>query len=533
MNQCALDNTKIHQLHLAMSNMYSLVISVNYTKDTYSVLASKLSTIPVAEDKKGFKSSASKYFCSCNLDDSNTYPLFCDFDSLIAHLQNNKGVYSFELKLEVSPSIYNWFEGTYFIVDNCENDDLILLLLFKDINDKKLIEENLKDAFKATEIAAKAKTDFLSRMSQDLRTPINLIVSMIDMARNSIDDREKVMDCLIKMDISSRYLFQLIDNVLEMSEIEAGKFNIDNRPFNIRDVLEALRPTYEEQAVSKDIAFKVLIHNHGLNNVIGDAFRLKQIIKNLVSNSFKYVPVKGHVTIELLLNKVVYNRAFFSLIIENDGPSLDENQIDRLFLPFEMGSIAAPISFSRGLGLGLSICKNTVELLGGTITASNTPNNSGVKFEVELSFELDANNMPDTLELLADSAYIRFPESRILVAEEDQQSFETIKALLENRGIKVDLAINGMEAVKAFENSPPDYYNLILMSLELPLMSGLDATKAIRNSFHENGAAIPIIAMTVNVLEQNTMLALQAGVNDHILKPIDVNRLFTALKNYI
>ena len=136
MNQCALDNTKIHQLHLAMSNMYSLVISVNYTKDTYSVLASKLSTIPVAEDKKGFKSSASKYFCSCNLDDSNTYPLFCDFDSLIAHLQNNKGVYSFELKLEVSPSIYNWFEGTYFIVDNCENDDLILLLLFKDINDK-------------------------------------------------------------------------------------------------------------------------------------------------------------------------------------------------------------------------------------------------------------------------------------------------------------------------------------------------------------------------------------------------------------
>lgn len=533
MSQYDKNQMKLHQLDLALRNLYTLVISANYSQDIYSVLASKVSDLPVSENRTKFIEFASNYFNSCHPEDLQNYPLICDFDSLIEHLQNNKGVYNFEVRFEVLPSVYNWFEGTYFIVDNSENDDLILLLLFKDINDKKVIEENLRDAFKATEIAAKAKTGFLSRMSQDFRTPINLIVSMIDIAKKNIEDKEKVMDCLIKMDISSRYLFQMIDNVLDMSQIEAGKFNIDNRPFSIINTLEEIKQTYEEQAISKDIIFDVLIHNHGLNNVIGDAFRLKQIVKSLISNSFRYVPTKGNVTVELLLNKVLYNRAFFSIIVENDGPPLDESQIERLFFPFETGNMSTQIYSSKGLGLGLSICKNTVELLGGTITASNKPGDSGVKFEVEIAFELDENNVPNNIEQLSDAAFIRFPKTHILVAEDDQENFETIKALLENRNITVDLAINGIEVIKAFENSDPGYYNLILMNIDLPLMSGIDAASAIRNSFHENGSTIPIIAMTVDVLEQNIMLALQAGMNDHILKPIDVNRLFLTLNNYI
>lgn len=195
--------------------------------------------------------------------------------------------------------------------------------------------------------------------------------------------------------------------------------------------------------------------------------------------------------------------------------------------------MSTQIYSSKGLGLGLSICKNTVELLGGTITASNKPGDSGVKFEVEIAFELDENNVPNNIEQLSDAAFIRFPKTHILVAEDDQENFETIKALLENRNITVDLAINGIEAIKAFENSDPGYYNVILINIDLPLMSGIDAASAIRNSFHENGSTIPIIAMSVDVLEQNIMLALQAGMNDHILKPIDVNRLFLTLNNYI
>ncbi len=533
MSHYSLDKTKMHQLHLAISNMYTLVISANYTQDMFSVLESKLDKFPITDNNKNFKNFISKYLSTCHSDDLYNYPLIYDFDSLIDHLKNNKGVYTYEARFEIMPSVYSWFEGTYFLVDTPESEDVLLLLLFKDINDKKQIEESLKDAFKATEIAAKAKTDFLSRMSRDIRTPINLIVSMIDTARQNIEDKENVMDCLIKMDISSRYLFHLIDNVLEMSQIEAGKFNVDNSPFDITELFEEVRKKYEKQAAAKNISFDVLIHNNGFNNVIGDAFRVKQILKNLICNSFKFVSPEGMITIELLLNKILYNRAFFSLIVENDGSALNDNEIEKLFLPFEKNNFSTNQGFSDGLGLGLSICKNIVELLGGTITASNKPNQGGVRFEVEIAFELDENNVPNDIEQLADAAYIRFPHTRILIAEDNQEDYEKLKALLENRGILVDLAINGIEVVEAFEQSEPEYYDLILMNTDLPLMSGLDATKAIRNSFHSNGSSIPIIAMTIDVLKQNIMAALESGMNDHILKPIDVNRLFSTLKNYI
>lgn len=195
MSHYSLDKTKMHQLHLAISNMYTLVISANYTQDMFSVLESKLDKFPITDNNKNFKNFISKYLSTCHSDDLYNYPLIYDFDSLIDHLKNNKGVYTYEARFEIMPSVYSWFEGTYFLVDTPESEDVLLLLLFKDINDKKQIEESLKDAFKATEIAAKAKTDFLSRMSRDIRTPINLIVSMIDTARQNIEDKENVMDC--------------------------------------------------------------------------------------------------------------------------------------------------------------------------------------------------------------------------------------------------------------------------------------------------------------------------------------------------
>lgn len=533
MDQFGLNKNVLQQMYLAMKDMYSLVISINYTQNTYSIINSKLSSVPVCENRTDFLKLASQYFSSCYPEDLINYPLICDLDSLIDHLENNNGYYSFETRIEILPSVFKWYEGTYLLVDAPDSDDTILLLLFKDITDKKLIEENLRDAFKVTEISAKAKTDFLSRMSQDLRTPISLIVSMIDLARKNIDDKEKVTDCLVKMDISSRYLFQLIDNILDMSRLEAGKFSIDNVPFNILDVLDEIKSSYSARATSKNITFEVRENTNGLTNLVGDSVRLTQVLKNLVSNSFQYTPEGGFITMELFLNKVTYNRAFFSFIVENNGPPMDETQIERLFRPFERGGIAGHSKCFEGLGLGLSICKNTIELLGGSITASNAPEDSGVIFEVDVSFGLDESNVPNNIETLADSAYIRFPKKTILVADDDEHNYETIKSLLESRGITVDLAINGLEAVHAFEKAPSGYYDLILMNIDLPLMSGIDATTAIRNSFHENGDTIPIVAMSVDVLDQNVILALDSGMTSHIVKPINMNLLFSTLNNYL
>ncbi len=533
MDNNQLTKTEIYQLHLAMKNLYTLVLSINYTKNTYSVIDSDIEVFPLCSEHTDFISVLSKYFNKCHPEDRQNYPLIGDLDALVEHLTNNKGSYTFEFRIESTPFAFNWYEGTYFLIDDAQSEDTVLLFLLKDINNKKLVEENLKDAFIANEIAAKAKTDFLSRISQDLRTPISLIVSMIDLARNNINDKEKVMDCLVKMDISSRYLFQLIDNVLDMSKLESGKFNIDNSPFNILDILEEIKSTYKSQIDSNGILFTVRHETKGIENLIGDAFRIKQALKNLISNSFKYTPVGGCVSLDVILNKVIYDRAFFSFIIKNDGPPLDESQIDRFFLPFEKGYSNNESKTFEGLGLGLSLCKNTIELLGGSIKGYNNPDETGVIFEVEVAFELDENNSPKEIDFLADDAYIRFPKRQVLVAENDTKSSEVIKALLESRDIMVDLAIDGLEAVKLFELAPPGYYDLILTDLDLPMMSGLEVAESIRNSFHENGATIPIIGMSVDVLEQNVFHALESGMNGHISKPITITNLSSTLKNYI
>lgn len=529
-----LSQTAMEELKLAIDNLFSLVISVNYTRDTYIVLKSDYFNLVESEYRPDFKKLATEYLARYSAEDFKNCPLIFNFDALVEHLKNNNGAYSMEVKLQLTPSNYHWFEVKYLLVENAENDDINLLILVQDINNRKMIEENLKEAFKATEIAAKAKTDFLSKMSQDLKTPINMIISTIDMARENISNQEAIMDSLIKMDISARYLFKIIDNAIDLAQIESGRFNIDHRSFNIADMIEDMYKAFDPTAAAKNVIFDVMIHNNGLDRVMGDAYRVNQIVKNLVSNSFKYVPAGGTVSLELLLTKIVSNRAHFSIIVENDGPSLKEEEIERLFRPFEQGDISAASMYEpfKGMGLGLSLCKNIVELLGGSIHASNKPEKTGVRFEVHLSFLMDETCLPTDLEYISDDAYLRFPDKHILMADDDEESYEAIKSLLQPMGIKVDLAINGLEAVASFEESSPGYYDLIFMNTNLPLMSGFDAAETIRNSFREDGASVPIVAL-LYAQQNDAMKALEKGMNAHIVKPIDVNKVFYILNTFL
>lgn len=534
-----LSQTAMEELKLAIDNLYALVISVNYTQDTYTILKSDHFNLPESKTMPNFKALATEYLARYSAEDFQNFPLIFDFDGLVEHLKNNKGVYSMEVKLKLSPTISNWFEVKYILVENTETndgtDDVNVLVLVQDINNRKMVEENLKDAFKATEIATKAKTDFLSKMSQDLKTPINMIISMIDMARETVYDQETVMDCLIKMDISARYLFKVIDNAIDMAQIESGKFNIDHRSFNIVDLIEDIFKEFDSTAAAKNVVFDIMIHNNGLDQVVGDAYRLKQIVKHLVSNSFKYVPAGGNVSLELLLTKIVSNRAHFSIIVENDGPTLKEDEIERLFRPFEQGQLPESSMNEpfKGIGLGLSLCKNIVELLGGSITASNKPDKSGVKFEVQISCMLDENCVPTDIEYISDDAYLNFPDKHVLVADDDEEAYEAVKSLLESMGIKVDLAINGLEAVSSFEESEVGYYDLIFMNTHLPLMTGLDAAEAIRNSFREDGASVPIVALIPYAKQDDSIKAMEKGMNAHLVKPVDISKVLYILKSYL
>ena len=530
------------RVKLAIDNIYSIIFALNITNKSYMV---ERSVFPLfmAEGETG-TSLALKEKMSRALpkEDLMNYPILSNLSDLVQHLLNNKGAYSFEFRLEVEPSDYHWFRGSCFLLDDeglgINTGEQEILFMFQDINYEKTIQESLKEAFVATEIATRAKTEFLTKMSQDIKSPINLIISLIEIAKEKPDDRDFIMDCLDKMDVSSKYLSQVISNAIDMAQVENGNFSVDYSPFNIVSAIEEVMGNHSSAAKAKNILYEFLHSDNVPTDLMGDPYRVKQILKHLISNSLKYVPESGVITVQLNLNKIQFDRAFYSIRVENSGPCFAEGETDRLFRPFEKGKVvnhkAIEDKANSGLGLGLAICKNITELLGGSISAGNKPDKSGVYFEVQLPFEIAEPEEEDEVNgNLYDDIFSGFSGKKLLIATESDSDFHQIAELLKDKNIYVEQAINGFEAVNAYETSEIGEYALILMDLNLSIMSGIDAALAIRNSFREDAISIPIIAMIEPSQLSDLVDVLGVGINDHIPKPITGRALYMAIKNFL
>jgi CheY-like chemotaxis protein len=317
-----------------------------------------------------------------------------------------------------------------------------------------------------------------------------------------------------------------------MSDIETGNVLISNAPFNLLDQINSIEFIYSELAKSKGLHFSVNFDIKNHFNVIGDQARMTQVLNDLLSNTFKYVPTGSEISFEVILDKIVYNRAYYTFIIEYSSELVDEEFQDVMLNTFTNGTLSHAEVFNES-SLGLSLCKNIIDLLGGHISATPNEQAKGIRSEVNISFDLPAkldfinerNSSVKTVGTLS--------RKNALVVDGNYSNYGTIKSLLEKRDITVELAINGLEAIEIFEKSTPHYYDFILMDIEMPAMTGFDAAKAIRNSFHEQSQTIPIIAMTLNKFAEDLALSISVGINDYILKPIDANKLFSVLNNYI
>ena len=388
------------------------------------------------------------------------------------------------------------------------------------------------EALQTAENANKAKTDFLSNMSHDIRTPMNAIIGIISLIRHNAGDKEKVIEYADKIAISSQHLLGIINDVLDMSKIEAGKTVFRYSDFSILDFIEELNTIFHSQANEKNQSFIITKENLKHEWVNGDKVHLMQIFSNLLSNAIKYTQEGGVIQFiaeESETNSSTYGKYHF--IVSDNGMGMSADFKETIFDAFTRAESSVTNKI-QGTGLGMAITKNLVESMGGTIEVESEPNH-GSSFEVILNLKIVENRVVSSTEQIemheTDSDIL--DGMRFLCAEDNELNAEILMELLKLEGAECTICENGKRILEAFEQSVPGEYDMILMDVQMPVMNGYEATEAIRRSSHEQAKTIPIIAMTANAFSEDMQHSLAAGMNAHISKPVDMKLLKKTIRN--
>jgi signal transduction histidine kinase/PAS domain-containing protein/ActR/RegA family two-component response regulator len=392
----------------------------------------------------------------------------------------------------------------------------------------------MMDALKQAEHASQAKSNFLSNMSHDIRTPMNAIIGYTALAKNHFDNQEKVQDYLEKIAISSNHLLSLINDVLDMSRIESGRFSIDKEAVcNLREIMEDLSTVMYGQMQEKNLNFRMNLNQLKDENVFCDKLRLNQILLNVLGNAVKFTPHSGSITVSLTQKKdcVRDGYASYQFRIKDNGIGMSEEFQKHLFEQFSREK-SSTVNSIPGTGLGMAITKSIVDMMEGTITVQSRLG-EGTEFTIELEFLI--HNMETSKSSIEESEHAAVRKTKIrnvkklLLAEDNLFNQEIATELLADYGFEVKTAGNGVEAVWMIEHSAPGDYDAVLMDIMMPDMNGYEATKAIRSLDDPALAAIPIIAMTANAFDEDRKKAYEAGMDGFVSKPIDVEILIDCL----
>ncbi|MCR5563637.1 MAG: response regulator [Desulfovibrio sp.] len=384
--------------------------------------------------------------------------------------------------------------------------------------------DRLSQALTLAEKANRAKTAFLNNISHDIRTPMNAIIGFTHQAIAHFDEKEHLREYLDKIALSGEHLLSLINDVLDMSRIESGKVTLEPKPVNLPDLIAALQKIIQADMEEKRLHLSTQIQLRD-KDVLCDSLRLNQILLNLLSNAVKFSKSDDTVTLRVLQEETSETgRSTYEFSVEDTGIGMSAEFQKRIFEPFERERTTT-VSGVTGTGLGMAITKRLVEMMGGTISVESAEG-KGSKFHVLLTFESCAPLKPSLDRAVRDEE--GFSGTTVLLVEDIPLNRELAQEILTEKGFAVETARNGAEAVEKFSAANPPY-DLILMDVQMPVMDGYAATRAIRSLPGGRGAAVPIIAMTANAFEEDRQKALQAGMNGHIAKPIDVRRLFETL----
>ncbi len=481
-------------------------------------------------------------------------PVWLTFGILLVCIMT-KGIY-FKVLLvltvvtDAAIVMYGYFhQDTFKYIDNdfyYYQDNLIAILLvaatiglilkyqnYIENKQKERIEKAVIEAEQEKQNAQKAniaKTNFLASMSHDIRTPMNAIVGMTDIAKYNIDDKDKVWECLNKITASSTQLLNLLNNILDMSEIEMDELKLKETQFSMTEMVENLHVVMSQMARGRKVELEMTCEAEHVN-LMGDVVRLRQVLMNMVSNSIKYTEAFGRVRAAVKECSDDEDYAVFDIVVEDTGVGMTEEFIqNQMFQPFERAQDKY-VQKIEGSGIGMSITKRILDAMGAELRIESTVG-VGSKFLVHVRFKKD-KEIQKNFRQEDGVAVLDATGKRILVVEDNDVNMEIITAILEHTHAHVTCAWDAEEAIDLISQSMEGHYDMILMDIQMPGMDGYAATRAIRSMDRKDTMTIPIMAMTANAFAQDVEKALSAGMNAHIAKPIDVDELFQKMYHFL
>lgn len=515
----------------SMTSIYLFSYCLNIKNDTYSVVSSCDFIKSEAGNCGSNAQETLRRICLEFADERYQDDIlnFIDLSTLDSRMQNRRII-----SIKYRGIMFGWSE-LYFIAGDRGNDGRLQHVFFaarnrqeeieKEIRNQLLLEEALEQARNAN----RAKTDFLNSMSHDIRTPMNAILGYASLAVAHAENPELVSDYLKKINTSGKHLLSLINDVLDMSRIESGKVRIEENNVDLVAMVTDLCTILKADIAVKNIDFHLSIDISD-KAVLCDSLRLNQVLINILSNAVKYTNEGGSIEFKVeQQSDSPFGYASYLFSIKDTGIGMSEDFLNRIFTPFERDSNASSI---QGTGLGLVIMKKIVDMMEGSIDVYSRLG-EGSEFKVALTFKLQRNiPMPSVCDDKTDEEDVKdvsFDGIRVLLVEDNEMNIEIAESILEDAGLIVDKAGNGMEAFEKVSSNEVGFYDVALMDIHMPVMDGYEAARAIRNIEDGKKASLPIIAMTADAFEEDKKRCSDAGMDGHIAKPIDINEIFEVL----
>lgn len=529
---------EISQLATAAKAAYQMLIAVNLTQNTYHMVEYQRFPVKAPDPEGRFDELIEFEMEAVHPDYREEFRSKFTRKALTEAFQRGECILSMDVPHIGEDGIYHWNSTQVVKVESPYTHDLIEITLSRNIDEERRVQQEtlekerqakllLEDALKKAEKANKAKSDFLSRMSHDIRTPMNAIIGMTELAQLHIGDEEKQRDYLNKIASSGAHLLGLINEILDVSKIESGVMELSESPLNLRALAGEAAEMVRISMENSQQEFQVDIDESFDPWVMGDARRIRQVLVNILENASKYTGQRGKITFSVCeFKKEEQRTGTYRFIIEDTGIGMKPEYMEHIFEPFSRADDSRT-SKVPGTGLGMTIVKNLISMMDGDIRVESEYG-KGSRFTVTLCLD-KCGNTGEAIQPAVSGPEAACRGLRVLLVEDNELNRQIASEMLKLLGVRVEMAENGREAVEAVCSHPALYYDAVFMDVQMPVMNGYEATREIRGSGMERIGELPIIAMTADAFAEDVKRARLSGMNGHLAKPVSIELLRGAL----
>lgn len=516
----------------AIEVLFPKCISINLSKNTYTTVENNKKNKINYSDNGSYSRFIQEELEEIHLEDRKKYKETFSRENLILQYEKKEKIVSLNYRTMDDDRMWHWDNSIVIFTVNMYSDDILAIALTECIDEQKAIEEYLRDrekklasALDSAKRANDAKSEFMSRMSHDIRTPMNAIIGMTNIALESDELTKEVKECLETIDLSSNFLLGLVNDILDMSKIDQGEVILNPTPYELGEFKKYLVTMIGPLCNDKKIVFTINEINIKYDCIMVDKVRFNQICFNILSNSVKYTPEGGKICLTIKHIEKKGKNLKIQIVVKDNGIGMSEEFQKKMFEPFTQED-THHVNEVQGTGLGLSIVKSIVDIMGGTIEVKSKVG-EGTEFIINLVIEEGTKYKGIENKKILSTKCLE--GKKLLVCEDHPINLEIVRRLLEKAKVHVEAAEDGKKGYDKFIKSPKGYYDGILMDIRMPNLDGLQATKNIRMSNHPDALTIPIISMTANAFDSDIQESKESGMNGHISKPINPNILYSTL----